>query len=311
MDPARASTIPLRMFINEHESLSKLIQVTTASLWYLSKETLNGNAPPLTKIFDDYAPYWGHPPIAELSSDKRDIFTSEIARLGVIRAISALDQYTTSLSAEIDSLSTAGSNSVNSSSKLDTTDEDDKPPRIITFSKRIGMSVTDRQEILCEFVNVLRNCCAHRAGHASKKMVEMLGNEHVISSLTIQSKKESKKQWIELFPELKVGDVIALRPVHAIWASDICLELAREINVFIISKWGEEGLLRSAIFNLNKIYYISNNANTFETTQAAINFMLSQMRLSTMNEVDLIKLLKRKNLWNKAVEKFRQLKVVS
>jgi hypothetical protein len=54
---------------------------------------------------------------------------------------------------------------------------------------------------------------------------------------------------------------------------------------------------------------LSNGGSTFESTQAAMNFMLSQMRIETINEVKLIKLLKSENLWAKAAEKFDSIRI--
>ncbi|MGI4872067.1 MAG: hypothetical protein ACRYFX_12920 [Janthinobacterium lividum] len=311
MNISRASTISLKVFVHEHESLSKLIQLTTASLWYLEKTSTDGFAPSLVTLFADYVPYWGRPPISELNEVRRNEFTSELGRLGIIRVISAFDHYISSLLSELDSISVLFVEKVQASNKDSDMVDDDKPPRLIAFCKRIGLEITEKQEVLSEFINILRNCCAHRAGRASKKLVDMLGNEHVVDALDIKSNANGKKRWTANFPKLYPGDVIPISPVHAIWASIVCLEIAKEINTFIANKIGLHGLLGLAIYSLPKCYYLGKRkrANKFDTPQAAVNFILSLMLITDTNEVETVRVLKKEGLWDKAVTRFSQVKL--
>lgn len=308
MDISRANTIPLKMLDYEHGAMNRLIKVTTASLWYLSEESTLGKAPPLTQLFDDYLPYWGNPPIAEMNTIERDVFTHELGRMGVVRVISVLDHYITSLSSEIDAInSISGKSEISLFIKSDT-ENNDKPPRFVAFATSIGLNLTESEKALGEFVNILRNCCAHRAGHASRKLVEMLDNEFVKKELTIASNKDGKKIWAASFPKLLTGDEIPINPIHAIWASSICLKLARTIDAFVINQLNVRGLLCSAIHNLPKSHYLGKGKNTFDTAQAAINFLLSQMRVTGFQELSTIKTLRDEELWEKAVAVFGKMR---
>ncbi|MDO7850394.1 hypothetical protein [Hymenobacter convexus] len=293
----------MKMLDHEHGAMNRLIKVTTASLWYLSEESTLGKAPALTELFDSYLPYWGNPPIAEMNATQRDVFTYELGRMGVVRVISVLDHYITALSAEIDAINNISGRTLLAISGKSNVDND-KPPRFIGFANSIGLSLTEREQALGEFVNVLRNCCAHRAGHASRKLVELLANKHVENELTIVSRRDRKKDWTATLPKLAIGDEIPINPIHAIWASSTCLNLARRIDAFVLDKLGKRGILCSAIHHLPKSYYLGKGMNTFDTAQAAINFLLSQMRVTGFQELSTIKMLREEGLWEKAVTAF-------
>lgn len=214
MNINQANTIPMKMFDYEHGALNRLVKVTTASLHYLAHESIKGNAPPLTQIFDAYVPYWGNPPIAEMTSVERDIFVEELSRMSAIRVISALDHYITSISSELNSINSMNNILPTVIEEQDTLDND-KPISIFNFAKQLGLNFTEEQVSLISFITVLRNCCAHRAGHASRKLVALIANDHLIKALNIKS-DEGKKVWAATFPQLRIGDKIALSPVHAI-----------------------------------------------------------------------------------------------
>lgn len=68
------------------------------------------------------------------------------------------------------------------------------------------------------------------------------------------------------------------------------------------------GVLCSAIYNLPKSYYLGKGMHSFNTPQAAINFLLSQMRVTDFQEPSTVQALKREMLWDKAVDKFNKAK---
>ena len=295
----RASVMPMRVFAGEHITLNRTLKLSSGGLYYLTQQVAAGIAPPLGDVMSAYSDSWKTAPVVSLGVAERDECMAELARMGIMRVTSSFDAFITSIESELTRASVKPARTRVGGHDLsdDGADGNDRPPRFTTFVSTWGLTLEPIESVwrIAEVLTVLRNCCAHRAGIASPSLESELETESFRKSLE-QYPRSRASEWTPELPGARAGEPIPILPQHVVFASDVFLRLAKAIDRAVVQAMGEKGMLISAIAHFDRARDLANGTR-FKSPQAAIQFVLSTMRVSRLSQVELIALLKRYGLW--------------
>lgn len=298
-----------RILSAEHVLLNRTLKMSSAALRYLYEDCQSDNTNTLRELFQLF-PYWNQPPIADFTENDYDLFCGEMGRMAIVRAMSSFDAFITGLEAELERDDARKKKLGETTEIVKATVEDkvvgvddaDKPPRFETFLQRRQLCPTFPPAInqLAQVFNLIRNCCAHRAGHTSQALANILA-----ADLTKEALKSypSRGDWQPSLPAPLEGEVIQVQPYHAILSSDVFLRIARIIDRCMVERLGPDGLVSSAVHHAISQTVPELRTDAFWDAPAAVNFTLSLMRVADISEEATIKAMRSAGVWEKALTK--------
>jgi hypothetical protein len=300
VDLSQASTEPFSRFHNFHEEFNRAVKVTFGAL-----ELLRNNAAvigPITSLPAGDEP-WGVLPIGKKPSERhtrwrdpsREIrfSTTFISTMGIVRVMSAFEDFLISIEAEyarssfLRDLTTA---TPYQSHEDEQTTLQNMCRQLNWDLKTVAFAVP-----LYEYFYCARNCIVHRSGRASKALVQLAHSQSLAKSQAAWPIRSGKR--LPSLPSISSGRDVSWLPRHAILASGVCYVVAKHLNQKLINTIGEPGIVfMAAHHSLLSEERIPMGAK--KSPEAAIQFLLGgRYRIKKISAAKTIRILKGMDKW--------------
>lgn len=244
MDTSAANTEPFYRFHLFNEEFGRSMKVAVGALESVKSASRAGQAPRNLTILPTGGEPWGNSTRWTQKSLSAVVDDTKrfLSHMGVVRVISAFEDFLISTEAEYDRfVSFTGGKQRQARDKAL-----DGGPRFETVSKLVGLDAKKTFLLLpiLEFFQIARNCIVHRSARASESLVQ-----HVESGGFVKIHEEwlsERKKALPKFAKFKIGQVIPFHPRHALLASEICYRAAKLMNASLAGILGEKGFIYMA-----------------------------------------------------------------
>lgn len=304
----RASTLAMRRFANDHVLVNKDLKVSTSALWHLEDIVAKSGIQSIANGFGSVKS-WKTVPVSVFGSAERESLVYELGRMAVLRIVSSFDTFLTGITGDLDraGVSRKKQEVCLVCGEKNTADDWEKSWTIEGFvnSYNIDNEVPSELVKVERMFNVVRNCCAHRAGDASKALVSLAQSDDIKKAIAAFPAKARPivNEFIRLIHH---GQRIPVHPRHAIFASDLYFKIAKLIDAAVIRRLGEKGILLSAVAHLGKLSRFEKAGHNSVTVEAAVSHALLFMRVTRPSLPSTVSALRRHELWDSAKEKFEE-----
>ena len=301
MDIRDANTEPFFRYYRFHEEFNRHIKVVTGALGLVLRESASTTGTNI-RLPTDGEP-WGTHTEWKRPSTVVPPAKCFISQLGVVRVLSAFEDFTVGLESEHSRYKNLMTAPQRGTSPQQTSLEGEK---IEAAYRRLGWDIEDINELLplLTYFVIVRNCIAHRSGRASDELLQCAKGEKLKHSLS-QWEASTRKPPPKL-PTIEVGETIPLLPRHAVLASAVCYRIAFDSNNKLREFLGIRGFVymaaHHAILADDRIGY-----NLAKTVRAAVNFALTDRYHVVVDDAhESIAHLKAINRWEACATAFRR-----
>ncbi|HWK47261.1 MAG TPA: hypothetical protein VNT30_21235 [Stellaceae bacterium] len=248
MDLSKARSEPFVRLVEFHDAFNRSMKLCSASVAFVERMAgLPEAGKPLSEIIlrADSEP-WGHSPwksIEEAAPQAK----SFVAELGIVRAMSAFEDYVTRAWSELDRAE-GSTPATETAAKPDTGSEEaeasDPVPPYSNILARLQLAPDPNVLRVVEFMVMARNCIVHRSNRASAALQKSRESDELRAALGSWSRRSGK--WKVSFPAVVKGSPVPWLPRHSIAASDCFYRLARQIDSKVVARLGDCGMVLMA-----------------------------------------------------------------
>jgi hypothetical protein len=301
MNIARANTEPFYRFHRSKEEFTRVMRASIGALQH-SMRCESAAATGLIVLPTGGEPWGDTSHFRTLHAISKET-TRFLAQMGLVRVLSAFEDFLTNVKAERDRYFGLLNGSETPFSVRRTEDEES----LVSLLKQCGWNMKPIGYLLpmYEYFVTMRNCVAHRASRASSGLMKQANAAKVVDSYKDWPIRSGRH--LPALPTVELGREIQLLPRHAVFAGEVCYRAAKHLNSELVSFLGEDGIVYMAAYHsLFSDERILTGAR--HSADRIVNSVLdNRYRVTKLAKDESISILKRLGLWEKCRNRHRRL----